>query len=99
MTKTTEQHWTLAFDIKIKNKNKKEMKEKDLYLKAPQYSPCIVLFTHQKVDTEYLVEQSPKILMSNVCHSKPGKNDLNIQFELSLKNKVVKKNKIVKKNK
>ena len=82
MTKTTEQHWTLAFDIKIKNKNKKEMKEKDLYLKAPQYSPCIVLFTHQKVDTEYLDERLPKILIFHVSQS-PGINGLNIQFELS----------------
>ena len=83
MTKTTEQHWTLAFDIKIKNKNKKEMKEKDLYLKAPQYSPCIVLFTHQKVDTEYLDERLPKILIFHVSQSKLGINGLNIQFELS----------------
>ena len=72
------------------------MKEKDLYLKAPQYSPCIVLFTHQKVDTEYLDGRLPKILIFHVSQSKTGKNDLNIQFELSLKNKVVKKNKIVK---
>ena len=83
MTKTTEQHWTFSIDIKIKNKNKKEMKEKDLYLKAPQYSPCIVLFTHQKVDTEYLDERLPKILIFHVSQSKLGINGLNIQFELS----------------
>ena len=28
-----------SIDIKIKNKKKKEIKEKDFYLKAPQYSP------------------------------------------------------------
>ena len=68
----------IIIDIKIKNKNKKEMKEKDLYLKAPQYSPCIVLFTHQKVDTEYLDERLPKILIFHVSRLKLGTKDSNI---------------------
>ena len=72
----------ISIDIKITKTKTDTYKDKDLYLKPPQYSPCIVLFTHQKVDTEYLDERLPKILIFHVSQS-PGINGLNIQFELS----------------